>query len=61
MAPGFWFWLIMVIWLLVGLWRDYEAGKPYPYWRASWYFWMFVLFVILGWHSFGNPFDALVR
>ena len=59
MSPGFWFWLIMVLWLFFSWWRAW----PQPEFRylAGGHVLLFLLFAILGWHAFGNPFDTLVR
>lgn len=61
MTPAFWFWLFMVVALFYGWWREYTVGQPYPYPRAGWYLVNFLLFALLGWKVFGNPFDALIR
>jgi hypothetical protein len=49
MTLAFWFWLLMLTWLLFGFWR--YGGHLIG----------FLLFGILGWHAFGNPFAALVK
>jgi len=49
------FWVLMIIWLLFGLWNDYVPGQPYPFNRGAWTFLVFVLFSILGWQVFGAP------
>ena len=47
------FWILMLIWLFGGFWREYEAGKPYPFPRAGIHLLTFVLFALLGWAVFG--------
>ena len=63
MPVGFWFWLLMVIWFLFGLWRDRPAaGQPYPFRTfLPGHVLLFLLFAFLGWHAFGAPWDALVN
>lgn len=47
------FWVLMLLWLVFGLWREYEAGKPYPYIRGVGNLLVFVLLALLGWKVFG--------
>jgi hypothetical protein len=49
------FWLLMIIWLVLGLWRDYVPGQPYPMPRLAGSLFLFVLLAILGWAQFGGP------
>ena len=53
-----WFWLVMALWLVLGIWNGYApVGPPgQPGFRA----WggnllLFILLVILGWRAFGAP------
>ena len=55
MALNVWFWIIMLLWLLLSLWRDYVPGQPYPFWRGGGTLLAFILFAILGWKVFGSP------
>lgn len=51
MPLGLAFWILMFLWLCFGIW-DWRQG-----W-ANWYYngvFFFVLFLLLGWHSFGSP------
>lgn len=50
-----WYWLIMALWLLFGLWGEYEPGKPYSFRRAGWNFGAFILFALIGYKVFGSP------
>lgn len=49
------FWVLMIIWLVFGLWSGYVPGQPYPVrsWGGS--LLIFVLLAILGWAQFGAP------
>ncbi len=60
MTLAFWFWLLMLTWLLFGFWRYYEPTQPF-YRIYGGHLIGFLLFGILGWHAFGNPFAALVK
>lgn len=55
MTKEFWFWLIMFLWFLFGLYVEYIPGQPYPYPRGARHFMMFLLFVIIGLSLFGSP------
>lgn len=55
MSMSFLFWLLMILWLIFGIWNDYVPGQPYPLNRAGWSFLTFVLLGILGWAQFGAP------
>jgi hypothetical protein len=61
MPLSFWFWLLMVLWLLFGFWRERVSGQPYLYYRAGTHLLLFLLITILGWRDFGAPWNALVR
>jgi hypothetical protein len=50
MTMGLLFWILMLLWLLFGAW--YEWPNHY---RVGWSFMLFILLLILGWHSFGPP------
>jgi hypothetical protein len=49
------FWVLMLLWLVLGLWSDYVPGQPYPFkvWGGNLV--LFVLLLILGWGVFGAP------
>lgn len=55
MTLQIWFWLIMAIWLVFGLWGEYVPGQPYPLHHAVGHVLLFILFVLLGWQVFGSP------
>lgn len=47
------FWVLMIIWLLFGLYSNRIAGQPYPWERGTAHLVMWVLFAILGYAVFG--------
>lgn len=55
MTLAIWFWLLMVVFLLFGIWVNYSPGQPFTYrsWGGMFLFW--VLLGILGWAQFGAP------
>ena len=55
MSMSFLFWLLMILWLIFGLWNEYVPGQPYPFQRGAYSFLMFILLGILGWAQFGAP------
>jgi len=55
MPAGLLFWIIMLIWILAGLWSDYTPGQPYPFKRLPGNLMTFVLFLVIGWKVFGPP------
>jgi hypothetical protein len=50
MTLGTAFWVIMLLWLIFGFWRNW--GDSYAMGGS---FLQFVLFLLLGWHAFGAP------
>ena len=54
MPIGILFWVLMIIWLIFGVWGDYTAGQPYPLRRGGYHLLTFVLFAIIGWKLFGS-------
>lgn len=53
MTLGLVFWILMLIWLVVGAW---QAWPNYQAVGGS--LLLFLLLLILGWHSFGPPVHA---
>ncbi len=49
------FWVLMLLWLVFGLWSDYIPGQPYPVRRGIGSVLLFALFAVLGWQVFGQP------
>ena len=52
MTMGLVFWILMLIWLVYGLWGFWS---PTPYWAHGNTLLLFILFLLLGWHVFGAP------
>lgn len=50
MPMGLLFWILMLIWLIFGLWQDWPN---YPV--AGHNLLLFIVIGILGWHAFGAP------
>jgi hypothetical protein len=49
---GLIFWIMMLIWAIYAGWGFYA---PAPYWMYGNGLFIFVLFLLLGWHVFGQP------
>ena len=49
------FWILMLFWLVFGMWSGYTPGQPYPVKAWGGNLLLFFLFVILGWQVFGAP------
>ena len=54
MSLSVWFWILMFVVLLFGLWVDYVPGQVYPYKRGGQAILLFLLLAILGWQVFGS-------
>lgn len=53
MGIGLIFWILMLLWLVFGFWTYWAPGNPnWPYGHAAF---LFILFLLLGWHDFGAP------
>lgn len=52
MTIGFIFWLLMLLWLVFGIW-SYRAAPNWPYAAGNGF--MFVLLFLIGWKTFGWP------
>jgi len=55
MSLDAWYWIVIVLWIIVGFWR--ERTSPNPNWPAwgGWAFVQLVLFVLIGLRVFGSP------
>jgi len=54
MTLGLVFWILMLLWLIFGLFNWYSPNRvPFGYWGHGVF--LFILFLILGWHDFGAP------
>lgn len=52
MPMSFIFWLLMLLWLLFGLWRSWPfGGSAAPFGDLL----LFIVIALLGWQAFGNP------
>jgi hypothetical protein len=60
MSIGFIYWLLMILWLIFGLWaywpRAGATAPPWPFVGGSGF--MFVLLFLLGWKVFGWPING---
>ena len=57
MTLGLAYWIIMLIWLLFGLYTGYIGGLASPY-LVGGNLMLFVLLVLIGWKIFGPPLHA---
>ena len=48
------YWVLMLFWLFYGLWANYTAGQPYPFFKSVGHILTFALFVILGYQLFNG-------
>ena len=55
MSLAFLFWLLMIFWLVFGLWSGSVPGQPYTYRNWGGNILLFILLVVLGWSQFGAP------
>jgi hypothetical protein len=57
MQKGLLFWVLMLLWLVVGLWAYWPAGggTAVTYGPVGVNLILFVLIAILGWKAFGPP------
>lgn len=54
MTLGLCFWVLMLLWLVFGLWSNWPAtGSAIRPLGGTML--LFILLVLLGWHSFGPP------
>jgi hypothetical protein len=53
MTFGLIFWILMLMWVVYGVWGRWGAAQPY-YWYGHGLF-FFILFLLLGWKVFGAP------
>ena len=54
MTLGLVFWILMLLWFVFGLWWYWTPSQPRWGWAGHSGF-LFILFLILGWHAFGPP------
>jgi hypothetical protein len=53
MSIGFVFWLLMILWLVFGIWSYRAAPASWPFAAGNGF--MFVLLFLIGWKVFGWP------
>jgi hypothetical protein len=53
MSIGLIFWILMLLWLVLGLWMNWPGRPALPYGMVGSTLLLFVLFLILGWKVFG--------
>lgn len=55
MTLGLVFWILMLLWLVLGLYWNWpgQSAPNYPILGGT--LLIFILFVLLGWHDFGPP------
>jgi hypothetical protein len=60
MKIGLLFWILMLVWLLFGLWSQWPAGggSAIAYGPVGGSLLLFILIGILGWKLFGPPLQA---
>lgn len=54
MTLDVWFWVLMLLYVLFGVWRDYDSPGPWYRWGGAHLFHVLLLRVI-GWRVFGSP------
>ena len=54
MTFGLIYWIMMLLWLIFGIWGWYTPQQPRWGWVGHGAF-LFVLFLLLGWRVFGAP------
>jgi hypothetical protein len=52
MSKGLLFWIIMLLWLLFGLWSAWPVNDWRPIGGSLM---LFILLTLLGWQTFGRP------
>jgi hypothetical protein len=57
MPIGIAFWVLMLLWLVLGLWLNYP-GNSTPYGPVANWVLLFLLFLLLGWQVFGPALHA---
>jgi hypothetical protein len=55
MAIGLLFWILMLFWLIFGLWSHWPVSAPNQWRPLGNSFLLFILLLLLGWAAFGPP------
>ena len=53
MSTGLLFWVLMLLWLVFGLWADWPGAGANPVKPLGRVIFLWVLLALLGWHVFG--------
>lgn len=53
MTIGLAFYVLMLIWLVFGIWHSWGPTPNWPQFGGS--LLLFILLLLLGWHDFGPP------
>jgi len=53
MSIGLIFWILMLLWLVMGFWLYWPGRPAQPYGMFGTTLFLFVLFLLLGWRVFG--------
>lgn len=54
MSIGIVYWIIILLWLIFGLWQSWPTPGTKP-WTMGGNIVLFILLVLLGWRVFGPP------
>jgi hypothetical protein len=54
MGLGIAFWVLMLLWVCLRMWSDYNSTQPFFRWGAGNVL-LFALLLVLGWGLFGPP------
>lgn len=55
MSIGLVFWILMLLWLVLGAYWNLPRGGPANYPVVGGHFLLFILLLLLGWAEFGPP------
>ncbi len=55
MTMGLAFWILMLLWLVLGIWHRWPGGGAVNYPLVGGDLLLFILLILLGWHAFGPP------
>jgi hypothetical protein len=55
MTIGLVFWILMLFWLVFGIWSNWPSINSGQYAPFGGNLLLFILLLLLGWHAFGAP------
>jgi hypothetical protein len=58
MSIGLVFWILMLLWLVFGLWQNWPGIAGGQWQPIGGSLLLFILLLLLGWHAFGPPIRA---